>query len=260
MPGGECRADVSVRIPGRYREAEASVAVSAVMATDEWTAAKVRELHEALVSIHEPVERDGEHGADAAPGDGVRQLLTTILSQNVADENTSRAAAALFDTYEEFAAIESAPTDELAGVIEVAGLPQTKAERLQRALAAVREETGGVYSLTFLDAMDPDEAKAWLTEIKGVGPKTASVVLSFHFGKPTMAVDTHVERVSKRFGLVPGSASNARAHDVLDDLVPDELTYPLHVLLIRHGRAYCTARSPDCDNAVCEVYCDCEGC
>ncbi len=230
------------------------------MTVDEWTPARVRELHEALTSLHGRVERDGEHGTDAAPGDGVRQLLTTILSQNVADENTSRAAASLFDTYPDFAAIEEAGVGELAEVIRVAGLPETKAERIQRALRATREETGGAYSLAFLDAMDTDDAKSWLTDIKGVGPKTASVVLNFHFGKPTMAVDTHVERVSKRFGLVADSASNARTHDELGVLVPDELTYPLHVLLIRHGRTYCSARDPDCANAVCEGYCNCEGC
>jgi endonuclease-3 len=243
----------------------------------EWDAAAVRELHDDLVALHGPAERDtgtsetpradgeavdGEHGAgaDADPGEGVRQLVTTILSQNVADENTSRAAEELFSTYADFAAIEAAPHDELAATIRVAGLADTKAERIQRALAAVREETGGAYSLAFLDAMPAAEAKAWLTEIKGVGPKTASVVLNFHFGKPTMAVDTHVERVSKRFGLVSASASNARVHDLLDELVPDELKYPLHVLLIAHGREYCAARSPDCDNPVCGRYCDCEGC
>ncbi|MFW6317639.1 MAG: endonuclease III domain-containing protein, partial [Halorubrum sp.] len=80
------------------------------------------------------------------------------------------------------------------------------------------------------------------------------------FGKPTMAVDTHVERVSKRFGLVPESASNERAHAVLDERVPDELIYPLHVLLIRHGREHCSARGADCDNPVCDAYCDCEYC
>ncbi len=229
--------------------------------TQEWTPARIREVHEALVSVHGPAGRDGEHGSEATdPGAGVRQLLTTILSQNVADENTSRAATALFETYDDFAAIEAAPVDELAETIRVAGLPETKAQRLQRALTAVREETDGAYSLAFLDAMPTDDAKAWLTDIKGVGPKTASVVLNFHFGKPTMAVDTHVERVAKRFGIVAESASNARAHDELDAVVPDELTYPLHVLLIRHGRAYCTARDPDCDNPVCSVYCDCEGC
>ncbi|MFC7234740.1 endonuclease III domain-containing protein [Halosegnis marinus] len=226
----------------------------------EWDAAAVERLHDDLVDLHGPAERDGEHGSDAAPGDGVRQLLTTILSQNVADENTRRAANSLFDRYADFRAIEDAPHDELAETIRVAGLPDTKAERIQRALAAVREQTGGAYSLAFLDAMPTDEAKAWLTDIKGVGPKTASVVLNFHFGKPAMAVDTHVERVSKRFGLVAESASNARVHDLLDDLVPDDLKYPLHVLLITHGREFCTARSPDCDNPVCATYCDCDGC
>jgi endonuclease-3 len=228
------------------------------MPPDEWDAAAVRTLQDDLAALHGPVERTDAHGTDNAAG--VRQLLRTILSQNVADENTRRAAEALFDTYEDFAAIERADPAELAEVIRVAGLANQKAARIQRALAAVREETGGAYSLAFLDAMRAEDAKAWLTDIKGVGPKTASVVLNFHFGKPTMAVDTHVERVSKRFGLVPEGASNERAHEVLNELVPDELTYSLHVLLIRHGRTYCAARNPDCANPVCEQYCDCAGC
>ncbi|WP_418285011.1 endonuclease III domain-containing protein [Halorubrum sp. DTA46] len=232
------------------------------MSTQAWTETRVRELHDALVDLYEPVDRAAEHGADptAEPGEGVRQLVTTILSQNVADANTSRAAAALFDRYDDFAAIEAADHDELEETIRVAGLANQKAARIQRALAAIREETGGAYSLAFLDAVDTDAAKAWLTDIKGVGPKTASVVLNFHFGKPTMAVDTHVERVSKRFGLVPESASNQAAHDRLDGIVPDELIYPLHVLLIRHGRERCSARGADCANPVCEAYCDCEYC
>lgn len=233
------------------------------MATEqEWTERRVRQLHDDLVSLYEPVEREESHGADpdADPGAGVRQLVTTILSQNVADENTRRAADSLFERYETFDEIEAAEQEELAEVVRVAGLPDQKSKRIQRALTAIREETGGAYSLAFLDAMETDEAKGWLTDIKGVGPKTASVVLNFHFGKPTIAVDTHVERVSKRFGLVPDAATNQRAHDVLGDIVPDELTYPLHVLLIRHGRTYCTARNPDCANPVCEQYCDCDAC
>ena len=228
----------------------------------EWTESRVRTLHDDLVDLYGPVAAAEAHGADPDrdPAEGVRQLLTTILSQNVADQNTARASESLFATYEDFAAIEDAEMTDLAEVIRVAGLPETKATRIQRALSAIREETGGAYSLAFLDAMPTDEAKAWLTDIKGIGPKTASVVLNFHFGKPTMAVDTHVERVSKRFGLVPESASNARAHDALDAVVPDELTYPLHVLLIEHGRTHCSARNPDCDNPVCDSYCDCDGC
>lgn len=228
----------------------------------EWDERRVRQLHDDLTALHEAVEGTSAHGAEADPdpGEGVRQLVTTILSQNVANENTERASEALFERYDDLAAIEAADADELAETIRIAGLANQKAERIQRALSAVREETGGAYSLAFLDAMETADARAWLTDIKGIGPKTASVVLNFTFGKPTMAVDTHVERVSKRFGLVPESASNQRAHDVLNEIVPDELTYPLHVLLIRHGRSYCSARSPDCANPVCESYCDCPGC
>lgn len=226
------------------------------MDQNDWDKGAVRTLHEDLVSLHGEVDRESKHGApgDSQPGQGVRQLLTTILSQNVADRNTRRAKQKLFDRYDDFSTIEHADHDELADVIRVAGLSDQKASRIQRALKAIRQETGGAYSLAFLDALPADEARSWLTKIKGIGPKTASVVLNFHFGKPTMAVDTHVERVSKRFGMVPESATNKRAHKVLDGIVPDNLTYSLHVLLITHGRQYCKARNPNHDNHVCRTY------
>jgi endonuclease-3 len=213
----------------------------------------VRELHRELVALHGQPEK-------AYSEDGVRQLVTTILSQNVADRQTARAAEALFERYRDYGEIERADHDELAETISVAGLKNQKAERIQRALAAIREETGGEYTLAFLDELPTAEAKAWLTDIKGIGPKTASVVLNFHFERPTMAVDTHVERLAKRYGLVDEAASNERVHDELNELVPDDLKYPLHVLLIGHGKEFCTARNPDCDNPVCERFCDCEGC
>jgi endonuclease-3 len=213
----------------------------------------VRELHRELVALHGQPEK-------AYSEDGVRQLVTTILSQNVADRQTARAAEALFERYRDYGEMERADHDELAETISVAGLKNQKAERIQRALAAIREETGGEYTLAFLDELPTAEAKAWLTDIKGIGPKTASVVLNFHFERPTMAVDTHVERLAKRYGLVDEVATNERVHDELNELVPDDLKYPLHVLLIGHGKEFCTARNPDCDNPVCERFCDCEGC
>jgi len=213
----------------------------------------IRELHRELIELHgRPNET---HSTD-----GVRQLLTTILSQNVTDQQTAQAAEQLFETYRDYEEIEQADHDELAETIRVVGLNHQKAERIQRALAAIREETGGEYTLAFLDGMTTDDATDWLTQIKGIGPKTASVVLNFHFNKPTFAVDTHIERLAKRFDLIDEAANNERAHDELNDIVPDDIKYSLHVLLITHGREYCTARSPDCDNPVCRQYCNCEHC
>lgn len=214
----------------------------------------VRQLHADLVELHGRPERT------ESSGDGVRQLVSTILSQNVADTQTAQATRELYAAYPDYRAMETAPVEDVAEAIAVAGLKNQKARRIQRALRAIREETGGEYTLAFLEGMDTDAAKAWLTDIKGVGPKTASVVLNFEFEKPTFAVDTHIERLAKRFGMVPDSATNERVHDLLDEAVPDDLKYTLHVLMIRHGREHCTARDPDCANPVCAAYCDCPGC
>lgn len=213
----------------------------------------VRELHRDLIDLHgRPSKAHSE--------DGVRQLLTTILSQNVADVQTAKASENLFNAYPDYRAIENADTDELADVVSDVGLMNQKARRIQRSLKRIRERTGGEYTLAFLDAMDTEDARRWLTEIKGIGPKTASVVLNFHFEKPTFAVDTHVERLSKRFGLIEESTTAKTAHEILNEKVPDDLKYGLHVLMISHGKSYCTAQAPNCDNPVCKKHCSCEHC
>ena len=156
--------------------------------------------------------------------------------------------------------MEEADQDELADVISDVGLMNQKSKRIQRSLRYITEETGGEYTLAFLDEMDTDDAQEWLTDIKGVGPKTANVVLNFHFEKPTFAVDTHIERLSKRFGLISESTTADKAHDVLNNKIPDDIKYSLHVLLIAHGKQYCSAQTPDCDNLVCKKYCRCGSC
>ena len=94
--------------------------------------------------------------------------------------------------------------------------------------------------------MSDEEARAYLTSLPGVGPKTAAVVLSFALGRDAIPVDTHVHRVSKRLGLVPPNVSAERADRLLHELVPDGLRTPLHVALIRLGREICKAPTPRC--------------
>jgi endonuclease-3 len=215
---------------------------------------QIREMYSALLE---------EHGEPPSPADmpPVDYIILTILSQNTMDENRDRAWESLVDEFNgDYKSIEEAEPDRLADIIRVAGLPNQKSSRIQHALSTIREYTGGEYSLDFIDEMETDEAQQWLTNIKGIGPKTAAIVLLFCFEKPVLPVDTHCERVAKRFQLIPESTSTNKAHELLTEKVPDELIYPFHRLLITHGREYCSARNPDCDNPVCNQYCRCEYC
>lgn len=215
---------------------------------------RIREIHSALLE---------EHGEPSPPSDmpPVDYIIHTILSQNTADENRDRAWESLIDEFgQDYREIEEANHDTLADSIRTAGLANQKAKRIQDALRTIREYTDGEYSLEFIEEMEVEEARTWLTNIKGIGPKTAGILLLFCFNKPYFPVDTHCERLAKRFQLIPPQTSAAKAHDLLTEGVPDELMYPFHRLLISHGRAYCTARNPDCDNSVCRRFCECEYC
>ena len=105
----------------------------------------------------------------------------------------------------DWAAIEAAPVEELIEVIRHGGLAYQKAPRIQAALRTIREARGD-YDLASSRTLPPREARDWLTQIPGIGKKTASIVLLFCFGLPLFPIDTHVERVSKRIGLLPAKA------------------------------------------------------
>ncbi|MFB6205222.1 MAG: endonuclease III [Haloglomus sp.] len=215
---------------------------------------RIRDIHAALVD---------EHGEPDPPRErpAVDSLIHTILSQNTTDENRDAAWDSLVAEFgHDYEAIERADHDALAASIRTAGLADQKATRIQDALRTVREHTGGDYSLEFIADMDVEEAQEWLTNIRGIGDKTAGIILLFRFGKPYFPVDTHCERLAKRFDLIPEDASYSQAHDLLTECVPDDIKYSFHRLLIDHGRAYCTARNANCDNPVCREFCDCEYC
>ena len=146
--------------------------------------------------------------------------------------------------------LEAAPVNELIEVIRHGGLAYQKAPRIQAALRTIREERGD-YDLAFLAAMPPREGRDWLTQIPGIGKKTASIVLLFCFGLPLFPIDTHVERVAKRIGLLPVDAPLDLAHEMaLEEFAAPEM-YAAHVLLITHGREICHARNPQHD--ICPV-------
>ncbi len=190
------------------------------------------------------------------PGqDAINELVSCILSQNTNDNNRDRAFFALKDQYPTWQQIVDAPTNEIIDTIRPAGLANQKGPRIQQVLEIIKEERGA-YNIDFLQDMPLDEAKAWLTNLNGVGPKTAAIVLCFAFGLPAFPVDTHVHRVGQRIGFLPEGISADKAHPVMEAITPPDQHYAFHIYLIRHGRDTCKARKPNCDRCPITAYCD----
>jgi len=186
--------------------------------------------------------------------DPVSELVSTILSQNTNDRLRDQAYRALRERFPTWEQVRDAPQDEVISAIQIAGLGQTKGPHIQSALRHITHERGTL-ELEFLRGLAVDEAKAWLTAMKGVGPKTAAIVLLFSLDMPAFPVDTHIHRVSRRLGLVPQTASREKAHQLLEKLMPRETYYAFHLNLIRHGREVCGARRPHCESCVLHDLC-----
>jgi len=188
-------------------------------------------------------------------GPAIDQLIETILTQNTNDRNSGEGFRRLKAAFPDWAAVEKAHWRTVAAAIRVSGLANIKSRRIKAILKRIREERSGSYSLEFLKRRKPESAREYLLAIPGVGPKTAACVLVFSFGMPVFPVDTHIHRVSKRLGLISDGTGAAAAHDELQALVPDNMVYPFHMLVIRHGRDTCHARKPSCDICALKTIC-----
>ncbi|MFO7711687.1 MAG: endonuclease III [Dehalococcoidia bacterium] len=182
-------------------------------------------------------------------GEPVDVLIRTILSQNTSDTNSDRAFASLKAGFEGWEDVASAPVESIARAIRSGGLFRIKAARIKQILERIEEEQGRI-SLESLGSMTAAEAESYLMSLPGVGYKTARCVLLFSLGKPSLPVDTHILRVSRRLGLIDSRASMDRAHALLEEQVPSSKVYRFHVHMIEHGREICRARRPLCSRCV----------
>ncbi len=187
--------------------------------------------------------------------DPVSEVVSTIISQNTSDVNRDRAYDRLRARFPTWEMVRDAPTPAVEETIRPAGLSHLKAPRIQEALNFITRQRGEL-NLDFLKEMPVEEAKAWLTQINGIGPKTAAIVLLFSLGMPAFPVDTHVHRVTQRIGLIGPKVTAEQAHAVLENLVPPDLYLPFHLNVIRHGREICHARNPRCEICPLQSMCD----
>lgn len=178
--------------------------------------------------------------------DPLEELILTVLSQHTSDANSERAYAALCKRFPTWDAVVRARTRTVADTIRSGGLANTKAARIRAILREIHQREGS-FDLSWMRNSPDDEVVAYLRSLPGVGPKTVAVVQAFALGRPTIPVDTHVHRVSRRLGLVPQKASAEVAHRILEDVVPSRLKVGMHVGLITLGREVCKAGRPRCE-------------
>jgi endonuclease-3 len=193
-----------------------------------------------------------------AKNDPFETLIITIISQNTADKNTDTAFTRLKQHFKitPKTLAEANPT-QIEECIKPAGLYKNKTCTIQTAAKTIYKKYNS--SLNTVLVLPLEEARNTLLEIPGVGPKTADVVLLFSAQKPTIPVDTHVNRVSKRLGLAPKTGDYETIRSSLQKLFNETDYLIAHQLLIGHGRKFCKAQKPLCNICPINHYCKTKG-
>lgn len=171
-------------------------------------------------------------------------LVAVVLSAQATDIGVNKATKDLFKTVDTPQKMLDLGLDGLKKHIKTIGLYNTKAQNVIALSEILVRDYGSSIP----------ETREELVKLPGVGRKTANVVLNVAFGKPTMAVDTHIFRISNRTGLAPGKTPEA-VEAALEKVVPGEFALHAHHWLILHGRYVCKARRPDCGTCVVSDLC-----
>ena len=192
------------------------------------------EVREELLRMLE--ERYGERVRERWYSDPFHVLVACILSQRTREENTEKASRALLSVAPTPERLSSLPLPRIRRLIRGVGLAGQKARNLKRTARLLLERYGGRVP----------ETREALMELPGVGPKTADVVLCYGLGKPAVPVDTHVNRISKRLGLVREGAGLEEVRETLQRLFPVEKWHLLNRGMVLFGREICLPRHPRC--------------
>lgn len=203
------------------------------------------DLSRRVVRALDRLERSFGRPSRGRPPRPLDELILTILSQNTNDRNRDRAYASLRRRWPTWEGVLDAPVKRVEEAIRIGGLSRTKSRVIRQALRRVKQERGQL-SLDFLTRLPTGEVRSYLAGFKGVGEKTVNCVLLFALGRAAFPVDTHIHRVARRIGWVPGRANPARTHEIMGRLVPENRCLSGHLNLIALGRRYCRPHAPDC--------------
>lgn len=190
-----------------------------------------------------------------AQSDPLAMLVSIILSQATSDANSARTFKNLTEKFKSWNDVLAADETEIADAIRLGGLANQKAKVIKELLVQIKAKHGSL-SLKFLGKLPDTEARDYLLQFRGIGPKTVACTLLFALHKEVFPLDTHIFRVLKRMGILPEKITDEKAHKMLDELVPHGKFYSLHVNLIRLGRGICRPREPLCETCPLIEYCD----
>ena len=213
-------------------------------------AAQTRQAHEQL---------NEAYGVQAIYGraDPMHELIGTILSHRTTHANEVTAYSTMRERFPTWEAVRDAPLPDLVDAIKTANYPDVKAPYIQNLLTHLIRETGAA-NIDFLTQLSTDDAMKWLTNLPGIGPKTATLLLLFNFHRPVLPVDTHVHRVTQRLGLIGPKVSADKAHVLLLSYLPADATvlFNFHKHFYWHGQRVCTWYTPKCHECVLREQCD----
>ena len=177
------------------------------------------------------------------------ELTFTILSQHTSDINSERAFRGLMNRFGDLESVARAEVSEIELAINRGGLAKVKAPRIKQILNRILELNGSL-DLSFLAEMPLPEAKAWLRQLPGIGPKSAGIILNF-----SLAIDTHIFRVCQRLGLIGPKVNADKSHDLMEEAVEADQVFNFHIGFITHGRQICKAQRPLCAECVLSFAC-----
>lgn len=179
-------------------------------------------------------------------GSAFQLLVATLLSAQCTDKRINMVTPALFARYPDARSMAAATVDEVYELIRSVSYPNAKAKHLVEMSCQLVERFNG----------EVPESAADLTSLAGVGRKTANVIRAVWFGKATMAVDTHVYRVSHRMGLVPATADSPRKVEdyLMANILEADIPNAHHWLLL-HGRYICKSAKPLCEQCFFNEHC-----
>jgi endonuclease-3 len=187
--------------------------------------------------------------------DPLAMLINIILSQATSDTNSRRTFQNLKNRFKTWENVLAADESEIAEAIRLGGLANQKAKVIKDLLRQIKDARGKL-SLKFLEKMPDEDARDFLLQFRGIGPKTVACTLLFASHKEVFPLDTHIFRILKRMGILPEKITDAKAHKLLDELAPKGKFYSLHVNLIRLGRQICRPKEPLCEQCPLVEYCD----